>query len=60
LEDWYLAVDELLPRLGADWRPNFQCNDLGQFHDKGQFASLQLRLRSSTRLLVVAFAGRQG
>ena len=73
LEDWYLAVDE--PRLGADWRPNFQCNDLerwkrhlqlqaGQldaltfdeaviFHDKGQFASLQLRLRSSARLMVV-------
>jgi len=27
LEDFYLAVDELLPRLDADWQPNFRCND---------------------------------
>jgi hypothetical protein len=27
LEDFYLAVEELLPRLDADWKPNFQCND---------------------------------
>jgi hypothetical protein len=82
LEDWYLAVDELLPRLGAEWRPNFRCNDLerharrlrlhaGQldaltfdeaviFHDKGQFASLHLHLRSSARLLIVRLTWAPG
>jgi hypothetical protein len=27
LEDFYLAVEELLPRLDADWQPNFRCDD---------------------------------
>jgi hypothetical protein len=79
LDHFLGTVEVLLPILaaehGADWRPNYACNDrqrwaqqlrlnAGQldaltfdeaviFHGREGFSSLQLRLQSSRRLLIV-------
>ena len=58
LEVYYETVDAVLPRLGHDWRPNFQCND----HVRDRRARLLAtgQLAELTFDSAVLFHGREG
>jgi hypothetical protein len=58
LETYYETIDEVLPWLGHDWRPNFKCSDQVRRHRARLLAAG--RLAELTFERAVLFHGREG